>query len=486
MPDFEAHGALESPFSFSVSVVRMIKLWRIVDVKGAVLCLALAPLLGVVPGTEAQELAEFASVMDFGAKCDGVTDDAAAVQKAVDSALRVRFPAGTCLLNSTVTLRAGSVLRGEGMKVSIVKQGGISATSMGTFYANSGLPGSRLEGIRLSDMTIYGQSDVSGFAEFQHLVSLNGVKDVLIEKVELRGFRGDGLYIGSGIIAGDERHNEDIVVRDSIFDGVNHTNRNGISIIDGDGVLIEGNTFRNTTQPKMPGAIDIEPNGHSFHVVRNVTIRNNTFSGIRGNVVISILFNSRLRVTPTGFLVEGNTVAGKNGGILFRTGVGATPGSNPHDLVIANNVVTTLGRSLVISGAKEFNVHGNVFADAVSTSLIGLTAGADKCMNGVIADNEFRNIRNIGLAVFSVDRLEISRNRFIDIGTGAPRSYAINFDAGISSHIRLLDNVFTAPTGKTAYAIHKEASHTFTPATNTARNNQLIGVSGNAFQATGP
>lgn len=430
---------------------------------------------------------DYISIKDFGAKCDGITDDTAAVQKAVNTAPRILFPKGTCLLNSTVTLNAGSALRGEGMKVSIVKQGGVSGVTMGTFFANSGAAGSKLSGIQITDMTIYGQSDILGFSGFQHLVSLNGVKDVLIENVEFRGFRGDGIYIGSGNNAGDERHNENVTVRSSVFDGVNNSNRNGISIIDGDGVLIEDNTFRNTTRSNMPGAIDVEPDEHSFHVVKNITIRNNEFSSIGGNVAaISFVLNSLLSVTPTVFRIEGNSVAGTNGGIYFRTGISPTATSNPNNLIVANNVVTTSGRSLVISGAKEFKVYGNAFSDANSESLIGYRREADRCMNGLISDNIFRNIRPVGLAVFSVEHLEISRNRFIDIGSGSIGSYAINFNSGTSSYIRLWDNIISAPSGKTTYAIQKEAGHTFTPATNSARNNQLIGVSGNAFQATNP
>ena len=105
-------------------------------------------------------------------------------------------------------------------------------------------------------------------------------------------------------------------------------------------------------------------------------------------------------------------------------------------------------------------------------------------MYGAITDNEFRSVSDIGLTVFSVNHLEISRNHFIDVGRGTAGSYAIDFNAGISSYIRLFDNVITAPTGKTKYAIQKEAAHTFTPATNSARGNQLINVTGNAFQAT--
>ena len=454
--------------------------------QGAALWLGMALAFGGVPGANAREWTGYVSVKDFGAQCDGITDDGLAIQKAVDAALRIHFPAGICFLNSTVRLRAGTILRGEGMGVSVVKQGRVSGSSMGTFYADSGTATSKLAGIQITEMTIYGQSDVSGFSEFQHLVSFNGVKNALVEKVEFKGFRGDGLYIGSGSNGADERHNENIIVRRSVFDGVNNSNRNGISIIDGDTVLIDGNTFRNTTQSNMPGAIDVEPDWHPFHVIKNITVSNNVFSGINGNAAISFYFNSAIVTTPTGFRIEGNSVSGIAGGISFITRVKPITTSTPHHLIVANNAITTLGRSLVIRGAKEFKVFRNVFSGSAGSSFIGYTDETDKCMNGEIADNEFRNISGIGLTVFSIDHLAILRNQFIDIGSGVPGSYAIDFNAGISSYVAMVENIISAPTGKTAFAIQKEAGHTFTPNTNTIENNKFIGVSGNAFQATTP
>ena len=55
------------------------------------------------------------SVTDFGAKGDGVSDDTAAIQRALDAAQRVLFPQGTYLVRiNSLVLRDGNCLVGEG------------------------------------------------------------------------------------------------------------------------------------------------------------------------------------------------------------------------------------------------------------------------------------------------------------------------------------------------------------------------------------
>lgn len=53
------------------------------------------------------------SIMDFGAKADGVTDDSAALQKAINAHKSVFLPFGNYVIANTVTLKATTVLFGE-------------------------------------------------------------------------------------------------------------------------------------------------------------------------------------------------------------------------------------------------------------------------------------------------------------------------------------------------------------------------------------
>lgn len=64
---------------------------------------ALCPLTSFVP----PPLLHAKDPRNFGAKCDGVTDDSAAFQKAMDSG-DVKVAAGTCLINKTVNVRVSN------------------------------------------------------------------------------------------------------------------------------------------------------------------------------------------------------------------------------------------------------------------------------------------------------------------------------------------------------------------------------------------
>jgi hypothetical protein len=69
---------------------------------------------GAVDRTVAEKLQEFVSVKDFGAVCDGVTDDTAAIQAALDSgATSVLLCDGTSVVNGTLTIPPGVTLRGQ-------------------------------------------------------------------------------------------------------------------------------------------------------------------------------------------------------------------------------------------------------------------------------------------------------------------------------------------------------------------------------------
>jgi hypothetical protein len=389
------------------------------------------------------------NVKAYGATGDGVTDDTAAIQAACTAANGVFFPSGTYKVTTPVTLKSNNMVFGEGASSVILYTG--TATSQGALYANSGSNAAYVENIVIQNLKVLGTVSTDGFSEFVHLIAMHGVRNCLIDSCEIVGFRGDGIIIGSGNVALQERHNVDVTISNCYIDGVNNDNRNGISVIDGNGVAIENNYFTRCTRSTMPGAIDIEPDDNNFHVVQNISIRNNRIYDCRGSVAaITILLPIQTWTTPpNGFLVEGNYIDTPNApndntyGIFFEFGNPfASPPVPPiteatHNLGvrILNNYVKFPnigpGRCFVVWNINDAIISGNDFVGG-SVSLIGFPNTA--VFDLALTNNAFRNVNGAGdyaVSIYGGSRLTIEGNTFIDCGavSGAARG-GIEFSGG--------------------------------------------------------
>lgn len=88
------------------------------------------PFTGAVTETVTDKLAQYVSVKDFGAVGDGVTDDYAAIQAALDAATysgsagkgwQIDFPAGTYLISQTLEIPNATVLNGAGRQQTVIR-----------------------------------------------------------------------------------------------------------------------------------------------------------------------------------------------------------------------------------------------------------------------------------------------------------------------------------------------------------------------------
>lgn len=77
------------------------------------------PFTGGIPTTVEDKLAQYVSVKDFGAIGDGVANDTAAIQAAVDTGKRVYIPAGTYKCN--VEINNKTIIEGDGSLATILK-----------------------------------------------------------------------------------------------------------------------------------------------------------------------------------------------------------------------------------------------------------------------------------------------------------------------------------------------------------------------------
>jgi len=123
------------------------------------------PFTGSVATNVEVKLSEYVSVKDFGAVGDGVTDDTAAIQAALDASGCVYFPAGEYYITAPIILKTGMMLKGSGIVDKGYYAGPFAANPSGGTYIklDSGIVGFAADafnvsnhavGICISDMSI--------------------------------------------------------------------------------------------------------------------------------------------------------------------------------------------------------------------------------------------------------------------------------------------------------------------------------------------
>ena len=402
------------------------------------------------------------NVVAAGADATGQSDSSAAFKRAIASSLAVFVPAGRFVIGD-VALRSGLSLRGMGDRSELVQRRG----SHYALWCDSGSPTIRdnLPDIRISNLHLRGLCEEDGFSEHQHLLNLNGVTRCLVEGVGFTGFRGDGIYLGSSNRGATERHNQDVAIRQCTFDGVNHQNRNAISVIDCDGLSIDGCRFERVSRPDMPGAIDLEPDANPFHVVRNVRITRNWFADIGGGVgVVSMVVPAKMATPPEDVVVSHNEVQGARRAAFCLLQRGQVDkASRPRRLKISlNTVLAETDRPFHIEGVHQVTIAGNRFVACRRSALVGHVVPALGVTELTMIGNRFERCGwqdNAGLRVHQLLGGQFERNEWIDCGNGGPGAAAIELADGHSASLDFKRNTFSAPLGLTRYAIRRSLSH---------------------------
>ncbi|WP_168194190.1 right-handed parallel beta-helix repeat-containing protein [Altererythrobacter sp. TH136] len=409
----------------------------------------------------------------------GDRDDTAALMRAAETGRPIHAPAGRYLVSMTAAenLPPTFRLKGDGAKATVFARS-YSRPSPFILHADSGSPNPR---DNFMDYRIQGLSfedDVAqrGFSEFDYLVMLNGVTGALIEGVEFRGFRGDGLYIGSSTVRSQERHNAEITVRACHFDGMNANTRNAISVLDCDGLVVEGCTFWNVgrtggplppdpmnpfTGVQSPGAIDIEPEPTGFSRVQNVSIRNNLFIGGGGYAVTLNMFENTGKAFQRRFSISNNRVLDRYGGFSARGFASGSDASIPYDIAILDNVAERCRKPFLVDGMHGLRVTNNRFIDCAEEGELGYHR---RNFEVKLASNEFLRVgyeRGFALWIRSSDGLVLRENTFLDCGLrDGSRGIPIAFVSGVSTNVSLLENIVENRSGRTTEAttVFAEAS----------------------------
>lgn len=395
------------------------------------------------------------SITAFGAVGDGVANDTAAIQAAIDSgAGTVLIPTGTFSCGN-LNLRANLRVQGTGWaSVLTFRPGSSWLMSANSFSAGTTNPADNMRGIVLSNFQARGLCDTVGFAEHNHLINLNAVSDVLVEGLLVKGFQGDGLYIGSSNIAAVERHNENVTVRKCYFDGINAENRNGISIIDCTGLLIDDCDFVNCVKDGQPGSVDFEPDPYNFARIRSCTVQNCRMTGGNGAGVACLLQPQSFNLAGIGpITIRNNVIKDKPIGFTFfgDNAASAAPADSEKDYNVTweGNHVSGGEQSFIFSGVKGGRLLNNTFTDMTTYGEFGYTTG---CTDVLVQNNSFIRLattQTTGIALRWCKRLRFVANRFEDIGNASGvGGRGVGVLSGVNTYVSFRDNTWIAPTSK--------------------------------------
>jgi len=333
------------------------------------------------------QFSDFLSVKNFGAVGDGVANDAPAIQAACTaSALTgrgLRFPQGSYLLLSAITINGKIALHGESRSNTKLIWGA----------------GSAGEGVTIN---LNGSAGISDMAEVRDLQFLSANTNAT--ETALR-------VIGSASYSAD-RITSRVVIRDVVIRGLNHPLTNGW----GNGIVLTNCSCALVDCLTFWGKVGAgEPNYDSVAAI--------TYDNANGSVPHPTAFtitNSFICYAKTGIyaddfeggMIRGNQIIGVNFGVSVKG-----PLEFPHisildnhlnvsdacvivdrmnEAIITGNLLyTTFKESLsgtgisIINGASFFSIQNNTFENMKTT--IGMNGVlVNSGSSGLIANNLFR------------------------------------------------------------------------------------------------
>jgi len=414
----------------------------------------------------------------YGAVGNGSTNDSiaftACISAAASAGMNVWVPPGTYVVNN-VALLSGIEIFGDRSTTILIQPTSTSSWDS-IFQVNKAYSSPvAVKNVRLHNMQLKGRVDTQGFSEFISLLLLGNVSNIEIDHCDFIGFRGDAI----DLIGFNSMHNEWVSVHDCLFDGVNHDNRQCLSVEDGNHIFFLRNVCQNCTRPDMPGAVDVETNDDAFAIVKDIWVCNNYFKSIGGNACMVVSLQNSI-VNYGGFHFEGNTMESliNNCGAFCFSHYHTTPitvQSTRHDITVSKNKCKNqIGTSYLVSvdGIHGAKFSQNTFSDCAA-SMIMTTYENIKNIDITWNDNTFERITDGSLFyMMSNDDFNFYDNKVINC-PGYIFTIGLANIASSSSYLNIHDNRFLAPNVTATDVFSIQSNHTFSVSTNTYFHNKV-------------
>ncbi len=317
------------------------------------------------------------NVMDYGAAGDGVTDDTAAIQDAVDACTdggTVYFPPGTYLVNSDeesdipVTVQVHNVtMLGAGVG-SILLKSVADRTLITVGESESPVSeGTRIQGFQCIGLAFDGNGE-DDTADDYSMLNLK--------------------YVDDGLVSGC-----------TFFDG-------GVGVRIGHGELTWSLTNQRSRWCRVEKCHfrNMEYFGIELHGAYNCTVSGNT---IEGGAASANSTNLGIRfVKCYGLTISGNVISACGGGIGASTG----SGEDQVGIVVSNNVIIGSTHSVAMKTSGPItglSITANIFRGSGLAYTILLDAsGLGDLKDLIIANNEITALAATELSLLRIDQAE--------------------------------------------------------------------------------
>ncbi|MCK9412543.1 MAG: right-handed parallel beta-helix repeat-containing protein [Prolixibacteraceae bacterium] len=324
-------------------------------------------------------------VRSKGAKGDGVTDDTAALQAAVDQIGgtndTVFVSNGTYMIHPSVHLNLKSnmtlkMANGAVLKAIPVSSDGYAVVNLSNIQ-NVTIIGGKVEGERGGHTGAAVAGDGHG-----HGFTILGTDNIMVKDLTVKNCWGDGIYVGKGTVM-----TKNVTIDNVISD---NNRRQGMSVVMVDGMVVKNSVFKNTNGTDPQAGIDLEPNlGNTVNNVKilNCQVIDNAHAGIVLWVSSGFTNTYVTNVTIDGCTVDRNM---QSAGIVAVTRSPTNITNNKvrnnahYGLVIESSNGAITGNTITDNGrwgielravAHGNNVTGNTVLRNVSGQIVDRTSG---------------------------------------------------------------------------------------------------------------
>ena len=365
---------------------------------------------GATTRTVQAKLRDVVSVKDFGAVGNGVADDTAAIQAALNKAGNIYIPAGT-YITTPLQMVSDTTLIFDSKAVLQAKTGYGSTDRL-------------LNLIGVSNITIHGNFATIKMlkAEYtsgdnRHCVNMYGVQNVTIYDLITEDSGGDGFYVGNVVC-------DNVSLVNCIAD--NHW-RNGLSITNARNMNVIGGHYKNTNGYSFGpcAGIDIESNLLNDYYLQNINIVGVYTSG---NAGAGILITPQSKFAPVSITVDGCTsyddgsVSLGKGAIGVNAAMAYTPSTSAGLIGKIDGVINVVNCSILnpaCQGLGSTNWTENAPTTNIKNLYIlnpysgGEAGAANRQKAGVLIRGETPSSGNYGSSVgnLNIDGLKIEDTR---------------------------------------------------------------------------